>query len=53
MLSLAFKLALPDIPFMNRVGYVFLACFATAIVISLMQPRSTAALRVDLKNIDY
>jgi solute:Na+ symporter, SSS family len=52
-LSLAFKLMLPEIPFMNRVGYVFLACFAIAIVISLMQERRTAAIRVELKNIDY
>lgn len=52
-LSLAFKLALPEVPFMNRVGYVFLLCFALAIVISLVQPRSTAAVRVELKNIDY
>ncbi len=52
-LSLAFKLVLPEVPFMNRVGYVFLLCFALAIVISLVQPRSTAAIRVELKNIDY
>ncbi len=53
VLSLAFKLLVPEIPFMNRVGYVFLACFAIAIVISLMQAPRTAAIRVDLKNIDY
>ena len=52
-LSLIFKLVMPEVPFMNRVGYVFLACLAIAIVISLLQPRRTAALRVDLKNIDY
>ena len=53
VLSLAFKLLLPEIPFMNRVGYVFLLCFSIAIVISLMQAPRTAAIRVDLKNIDY
>ncbi|HMN45387.1 MAG TPA: sodium/sugar symporter [Povalibacter sp.] len=52
-LSLAFKLALPEVPFMNRVGYVFLLCFAIAIVLSLLQPKRTAALRVELKDIDY
>lgn len=53
VLSLVFKFALPEVPFMNRVGYVFLACFAIAIVISMLQPRRTAALRVELKGIDY
>ncbi|MFL6577824.1 MAG: sodium:solute symporter family transporter, partial [Povalibacter sp.] len=52
-LSLAFKLTLPEIPFMNRVGFVFLACLAIAIIISLIQPRRTTAIRVELKNIDY
>jgi SSS family solute:Na+ symporter len=53
VLSLAFKLALPEVPFMNRVGYVFLACFAIAIVLSLLQAPRTAALRVELRDIDY
>ncbi|HEU4484857.1 MAG TPA: sodium/sugar symporter [Povalibacter sp.] len=53
VLSVVFWKWLPGIPFMNRVGYVFLACFAAAIVISLLQAKSTAALRVELKNIDY
>ncbi len=53
VLSLVFKLALPEVPFMNRVGYVFLLCFGIAIVLSLLQPRRTAALRVELKGIDY
>lgn len=52
-LSLAFKLALPEVPFMNRVGYVFVLCFGIAIALSLLQPRRTAALRVELKGIDY
>jgi SSS family solute:Na+ symporter len=38
---------------MDRVGLVFLACLAVAAVISLAQPRREAALRVELKNIDY
>jgi SSS family solute:Na+ symporter len=53
VLSVIFWKWLPGIPFMNRVGYVFLACFAIAIVISLLQPRRTTALRVELQNIDY
>jgi len=53
VLSVVFWKWLPGVPFMNRVGYVFLACFAAAIVISLLQPKSTAALRVELRDIDY
>jgi SSS family solute:Na+ symporter len=53
VLSLVFKLALPAIPFMDRVGLVFLACLAIAVALSLLQRPSGAALRVDLKNIDY
>jgi len=53
VLSVALKFGLPEMPFMNRVGVVFLACFATAILMSLMVPKRTAALRVDIKNIDY
>jgi SSS family solute:Na+ symporter len=53
VLSLALKLWWPELPFMNRVGIVFLACFGIAVVLSLMAPRREAALRVDIKNIDY
>jgi SSS family solute:Na+ symporter len=42
-----------SLPFMDRVGLVFLACMAIAIVLSLLQPPREAALTVDLKNIDY
>jgi SSS family solute:Na+ symporter len=38
---------------MDRVGLVFLACLGLAIVLSLLQPRRAAALKVDIKNIDY
>jgi SSS family solute:Na+ symporter len=52
-LSLALKLLWPSLPFMDRVGVVFLACFAIAIVISLLQPPRQTALRVELRDIDY
>jgi SSS family solute:Na+ symporter len=53
VLSLALKIWWPELPFMNRVGIVFLACFAIAVVLSLLVPKRTTALRVDIKNIDY
>ena len=38
---------------MDRVGLVFVLCLAVAMVISLAAPKKEAAMRVDLKNIDY
>jgi len=43
----------PALPFMDRVGLVFLACLGIAVALSLLWPRDGAALKVDLKNIDY
>jgi SSS family solute:Na+ symporter len=43
----------PALPFMDRVGWVFVACLAIAVVLSLLQPRGESALRVELKQIDY
>lgn len=53
VLSLAFKFLLPSLPFMDRVGLVFLSCIAIAVVISLVQAPRTTAVNVELKNIDY
>jgi SSS family solute:Na+ symporter len=53
LLSLALRIWWPELPFMNRVGLVFLLCTAVAVVLSLMEKPSQAALRVDLRNIDY
>ena len=52
-LSLALKMAWPALPFMDRVGIVFLACFGIAVVLSLMQTRRDPVLKVELKDIDY
>src|SRR5882762_5136027 len=38
VLSTVLKFAWPALPFMDRVGVVFLACMGIAIVLSLMQP---------------
>ncbi|HLZ96506.1 MAG TPA: sodium/sugar symporter [Steroidobacteraceae bacterium] len=43
----------PSLPFMDRVGLVFVGCFAVAIVLSLLPAPRIAALRVDLKQVDY
>ncbi|HEY6452336.1 MAG TPA: sodium/sugar symporter [Steroidobacteraceae bacterium] len=53
VLSFVLKFAWPSLPFMNRVGVVFLACLGLAVVLSLLQTRREPALRVELKGIDY
>jgi solute:Na+ symporter, SSS family len=53
VLSLTLKTAWPTLPFMDRVGMVFVACLGIAVALSLMQTRRDPALRVELKDIDY
>jgi len=53
VLSLLFKFLAPGLPFMDRVGVVFLVCMGLAVVLSLMERQREAVLKVDLKNIDY
>ena len=53
VLSFALKMGWPALPFMDRVGLVFVLCLAVAMLISLAAPKKEAAMRVDLKNIDY
>jgi SSS family solute:Na+ symporter len=53
VLSLAFYYGWPSLPFMDRVGLVFVICLALAVVLSLMQPRKDAQLKVELNQIDY
>jgi SSS family solute:Na+ symporter len=52
-LSLLFKVFWPALPFMDRVGWVFLLCLGLAVALSLLQTRRDPALRVELKQIDY
>src|SRR6185295_6539333 len=49
VLSIAIKLLLPAMPFMNRVGWVFLLAMALAIVVSLMTapPKDADTIRMD------
>jgi SSS family solute:Na+ symporter len=53
VLSLVLKISWPALPFMDRVGLVFVACFGIAVVLSLLEPRRDPTLKVDLKQIDY
>jgi solute:Na+ symporter, SSS family len=53
LLSGALYFGWPSLPFMDRVGLVFVVCFGIAIVLSLLQAPRESALRVDLKQVDY
>jgi SSS family solute:Na+ symporter len=53
LLSLLLKWTWPALPFMDRVGLVFVACLALAVVISLLQGRRERVLKVEIKQIDY
>jgi SSS family solute:Na+ symporter len=52
-LSWAGKVFWPELPFMDRVGLVFLACTALAIIISLMSEQRQHPEAVDVKDIDF
>jgi SSS family solute:Na+ symporter len=53
LLSLGFKLLWPDLPFMDRVGLVFLLCLAIAVTITLLENKGNSPKAVDLEHIDY
>jgi solute:Na+ symporter, SSS family len=53
VLSFALKNLWPALPFMDRVGLVFLVCLGAAALVSMFQPRPEVAERVELKNIPY
>jgi SSS family solute:Na+ symporter len=53
VISWLFYRYLPDYPFMNRVGWCFVAGIVIAVVISLMSPKREAAMRVDITNVDF
>ena len=53
LLSWAFKLLLPTLPFMDRMGLVFLLALALAVVVSLAtRPRADTD-TIDTANVDY
>ncbi|MCP8900960.1 sodium/sugar symporter [Gilvimarinus xylanilyticus] len=53
VLSLAFKLLWPELPFMDRVGLVFLLCVLAAVVVSLLGQGATKEQAVKLDEVDF
>ena len=50
--SLGFKLLWPSLPFIDRVGLVFLMCIATGVVISLIQGAESHPDAIDYEDVD-
>jgi solute:Na+ symporter, SSS family len=42
-----------SVPFMNRMGYIFLICTGLAVLASLMQKPKPESVTVDVSNVDY
>lgn len=53
VLSFAFKMLWPELPFIDRVGLVFLLCTAIAIAISMLQGNREQEKSIDLADIDF
>jgi SSS family solute:Na+ symporter len=53
VLSFAFKMLWPELPFMDRVGLVFILCMLLAIVVSLIENKGHHEHAVDLKGINF
>jgi SSS family solute:Na+ symporter len=51
--SLLFKILLPEVPFMNRVGFVFLLCVAVAVTVSLLHGPKIHPKAVHIADIDF
>jgi SSS family solute:Na+ symporter len=53
LFSLLFKIFLPEVPFMNRVGFVFLLCVAVAVVVSLLHGPKRHPKAIRVADIDF
>jgi SSS family solute:Na+ symporter len=53
ILSFVFKIFWPELPFMDRVGLVFLLCALLAIVVSLMEHKKEQSKVIELSDVDF
>ncbi|MFT6896023.1 MAG: SSS family solute:Na+ symporter [Paraglaciecola sp.] len=53
LLSLAFKLLWPTLPFIDRVGLVFLLCVAIAVVVTLLENKGHSENATDLTGVSF
>jgi SSS family solute:Na+ symporter len=50
---LSFKLLWPELPFIDRVGLVFLLCALIAVIVSLAKPQPLSSSAVNLEDVDF
>ncbi|HAA99324.1 MAG TPA: sodium transporter [Alteromonas macleodii] len=53
VLSIAFRQFWPELPFIDRVGLVFLLCVALAVVVSLLEKKGVSENAVDLNEVQF
>jgi SSS family solute:Na+ symporter len=53
LLSIGIKLALPGLPFMDRMGIVFLLALVLAVVVSRLRPAAAGTSTIDTARVDY
>ncbi|GEA07422.1 sodium transporter [Alteromonas sp. KUL42] len=53
LLSLAFRFWWPELPFIDRVGLVFLLCVALAVVVSLVEKKGVSENAVNLNEVQF
>jgi SSS family solute:Na+ symporter len=53
LLSYALKMGMPDLPFMNRMGLVFLISLLLAVLVSLARPAEAASNRITMEEVDF
>ena len=53
VLSIAIRLGLPSMPFMNRVGLVFLLSLLLAVVVSLLTPGAASKNRIRIDDVSF
>ncbi len=51
--STLYRVFLPQIPFMNRIGYVFLICLALMVTVSLADKRKPQTSTIDVSGINF
>ena len=53
ILSIIFKISLPEIPFMDRVGIVFILCFLLSVALTIFGKKEDHPNAIDLKGISF
>ena len=53
VLSIVFRQVWPELPFIDRVGIVFLLCVALAVVVSLLEKKGVSENAVDINDVEF